>query len=87
MSRRDFAGARWTKSSYSQTDTNCVELAWIKSSFSGTQDNCVELAQLGDAIGVRDSKKGDTSPILEFTPAQFAALITETKAGAFDGLA
>lgn len=69
MSHRDFAGARWIKSSYSNADTDCVELA-----------------QLGDNIGVRDSKKGDVGPILEFTPAGLAALVTEARAGSLDHL-
>ncbi|MWA03328.1 DUF397 domain-containing protein [Actinomadura sp. LD22] len=31
--------------------------AWRKSSYSSSQgDNCVELADLGDTVGVRDSK-------------------------------
>lgn len=67
MSQRDFAGARWIKSSYSNADTDCVELA-----------------QIGDRIGVRDSKKGDASPVLEFAPAGLAALVTNAKAGEFD---
>ncbi|GAA1566501.1 hypothetical protein GCM10009678_56720 [Actinomadura kijaniata] len=32
-------------------------LKWRKSSYSSSQgDNCIELADLGDAVGVRDSK-------------------------------
>jgi len=86
VSQRDFAGARWIKSSRSNAQTQCVELAWVKSSFSNAQTDCVELAQLGERIGVRDSKKGAASPILEFTPAEFSAFITEARAGEFDTL-
>lgn len=86
MPQRDFAGARWIRSSFSNAQTDCVELAWIKSSYSQTQDNCVELAQLGDRIGIRDSKKGDASPVLRFTPAGLVAFITEARAGEFDNL-
>lgn len=64
MSQRDFAGARWTKSSRSTT-----------------QNSCVEVARAGNTIGVRDSKKGDASPILEFAPAELAAFIAAAKAG------
>ena len=35
-------------------------------------------------VGVRDSKKGDASPILEFAPNGLAALVTNTKAGKCD---
>ena len=69
MSQRDFAGARW-----------------IKSSRSNTQDACVELAHAGTTIGVRDSKKGDASPILEFAPAELAVFLAGAKAGGFDHL-
>ena len=69
MSQRDFAGARW-----------------IKSSRSTTQNSCVELARVADTTGVRDSKKGDASPILEFAPAELAAFIAGTKAGEYDHL-
>jgi hypothetical protein len=51
---------------------------WIKSSRSNTQDACVELARVAGTIGIRDSKKGDAGPILEFTPASLAAFITGT---------
>jgi hypothetical protein len=46
----------WRKSSFSASDSNCVEIAfgtWHKSSFSGADANCVEVAF---GAGVRDSK-------------------------------
>lgn len=59
---------------------------WRKSSFSGQAGDCVEFADLGDAIGVRDSKdrKG---PVLRFTRHEIAALLAGCKAGEFDDLA
>jgi hypothetical protein len=69
VSQRDFAGARW-----------------IKSSRSNTQDACVEVARVDTTIGVRDSKKGDASPILEFASAELATFIAGAKAGGFDPL-
>ncbi|HEU5474059.1 MAG TPA: DUF397 domain-containing protein [Actinophytocola sp.] len=33
----------WRKSSFSGSNTNCVEVAWRKSSFSGENTNCVEI--------------------------------------------
>jgi hypothetical protein len=46
----------WHKSSFSGTNTDCVEVGWHKSSFSGTNTNCVEVGSTADRVGVRDSK-------------------------------
>ncbi|MFD9890580.1 DUF397 domain-containing protein [Amycolatopsis sp. NPDC059027] len=50
------ADARWHKSSYSGSQTNCVEVAWFKSSHSGSQGGCVEVAVAPGIVGVRDTK-------------------------------
>lgn len=34
----------WRKSSFSGSNTDCVEVAWHKSSFSSVNTNCVEVA-------------------------------------------
>jgi hypothetical protein len=59
---------------------------WRKSSYS--HDNgCIELADLGDdAIGVRDSKLGDDSPVLRFSRPAVAAWLQGSKATEFDDL-
>lgn len=54
MSTREL---RWRKSSYSEADGNCLEVAH---SASGT-------------ISVRDSKQGDSSPVLNFSPREWFA--------------
>lgn len=47
----------WRKSSYSGTETDCVEVGfrWRKSSYSATEGECVEVA-LSTTVGVRDTK-------------------------------
>lgn len=75
----------WRKSSYSGGG-NCVQVGvWSKSSSSNGSSACVEVqgAQDGDYL-VRDSKLGDASPILRFTPAEFKAWVDGCKAGEFD---
>ena len=58
-----------------------------KSTYSN-DNGCVELADFGDGIvGVRDSKLGDSSPVLRFTRAEVAAWLAGSKAGEFDDLA
>jgi len=60
------------------------EMKWIKSSYS--QDNgCVEFADLGDSIGMRDSKNPD-GPVLSFTRLEIAAMLAGVRAGEFDDL-
>ncbi|GLZ39238.1 DUF397 domain-containing protein [Actinokineospora sp. NBRC 105648] len=68
----------WRKSSFSGTESNCVELAWRKSSFSGTQSACVELAWQDTTLMIRDSK-APAGPTLEFTGSAITALLTTTR--------
>jgi Domain of unknown function (DUF397) len=55
---------------------------WRKSSYSGYNGNCVEVADLGASrIGVRDSKAGAGSPVLQFARADWAAFLVSVKDG------
>lgn len=77
---------QWRKSSFSQGNGNCVQVGvWQKSSFSASNGACVEAqgAQDGDVL-VRDTKLGDASPVLRFTPGEWAAWLAGCKAGEFD---
>jgi hypothetical protein len=53
-----------------------------KSSLSGSKD-CVEVAMRPGTVGLRDSKD-PASPVLAFTPSEWAAFIGGVKAGEFD---
>jgi hypothetical protein len=63
MAQPDFTGARWIKSR--------------RSNEGGT--NCVELATVDNWTGIRDSKLGNTSPVLTFTPTAMKAFFAQTK--------
>lgn len=57
---------------------------WRKSTCSGSGDNCVEVAVADDGVvGVRDSKN-PTGPVLEFSPAEWAAFTGGVQNGEFD---
>jgi hypothetical protein len=59
---------------------------WIKVSRSGSEGQCVELRTREGDVEVRDSKAGEASPILRFTPAEFAAFLDGARNGEFDHL-
>lgn len=59
--------------------------SWRKSSRSATSGECVEVGTSAStvAVGVRDSKLGEDSPILTFKPGAMAAFVTTAKNGGF----
>ncbi|WP_067824827.1 DUF397 domain-containing protein [Actinomadura kijaniata] len=68
MNPTDLSVVHWRKSSHSDHEEGCVEVAathWRKSRHSDHQQGCVEVADLRPAIAVRDSKDPD-GPVLAF---------------------
>jgi hypothetical protein len=70
----------WRKSSYSGSQTNCVEVAWRKSSHSGSQTECVEVAVAPELVDVRDTKDRDGGTLL-IPAAAWQAFVTALPAG------
>jgi hypothetical protein len=62
---------KWVKSSYSNSFSNCVEVARAPDG----------------SVFVRDSKDGGTGPVLRFTRQEWAAFLEGAMAGEFDHLA
>nr|MDT0662115.1 DUF397 domain-containing protein [Micromonospora sp. DSM 115978] len=53
--------------------------AWRKSSRSGPNDsNCVEVAEVGESVGVRDSKD-PAGPVLHFSPYSWTSFTTDLR--------
>lgn len=62
--------------------TALTQAGWHKSSHS-RENGCVEIATMPDMTGVRDSKLGDSSPILAVDKTTFAAFLDAAKYGRF----
>ncbi|MDT0417779.1 DUF397 domain-containing protein [Streptomyces sp. DSM 41982] len=55
---------------------------WIKSSRSGgNSGNCVEVAMGEAVVPVRDSKRADNGPVIEFTRPAFASFLADVRVG------
>lgn len=56
---------------------------WVKSSRSQGENACLEVRSLPGTRDVRDSKSGDSGPVLAFGEAAFGAFIDAVKCGRF----
>ncbi|MGW1682902.1 DUF397 domain-containing protein [Saccharopolyspora sp. NPDC002376] len=77
----DFTG--WRKSSYSGTQSDCIEVGWRKSSYSGPNNNCVEVGLGADEVGVRDTKDRDGG-LLAVDQRQWRAFLAAVRSDRFD---
>ncbi|MGW1681181.1 DUF397 domain-containing protein [Saccharopolyspora sp. NPDC002376] len=58
--------------------------SWRKSSRSIQNQNCVEIGFAPGRAGIRDTKLGASSPVLDIDGAAFAAFVRRVQDGAFD---
>lgn len=52
---------------------------WRRSSYSGSQGNCVEARANGARLEVRDSKLGDSSPVMDLSPVDWRGFLASVK--------
>ncbi|WP_418155963.1 DUF397 domain-containing protein [Actinoalloteichus caeruleus] len=64
-----------------------ADAIWEKATSSQPNQSCVQFTKVGRIIGVRDSKLGADSAILQFTENEIAAMLAGAKDGEFDHLA
>lgn len=57
---------------------------WRKSTYSGNLNECVELAVGVGGSAVRDSKLGESGPVLRLDAASFSSFLAAVKAGRLD---
>jgi hypothetical protein len=60
--------------------------SWIKAARSGGEGSCVEMRRRDGGVEVRDSKAGESGPVLRFAPATFSAWLDGARRGEFDHL-
>lgn len=62
------------------------DTAWRKATASGGNGGCFEFRRHGGQIEVRDSKRGDESPVLQMNRNEMLAMMDGVKKGEFDDL-
>ncbi|MGI5529909.1 DUF397 domain-containing protein [Streptomyces syringium] len=82
--RADLSNASWRKSTYSDGDESCLEVAeqWRKSTHSAGQEDCLEVADNipTGIVAVRDSKRPHR-PALTFHPTAWQGFVTAVRNG------
>ena len=60
--------------------SNEVVSDWRVATYTGGQGNCVEVGQSAAVVAVRDTKDGESGPVLRFDPSVWQAFTERLKA-------
>ncbi|MFD5552947.1 DUF397 domain-containing protein [Streptomyces sp. NPDC127068] len=52
-----------------------MDSRWVKSSYSTDQANCVEVRTQNDGVAFRDSKRGESAPIVAVAARSWSAFV------------
>ncbi len=78
------AGGFWPENRSAREAESAVDQAALewRSARCGTHGSCVEIATMPDGgVAVRDGKAAGTSPVLTFTPDEWAAFTAAIRSG------
>jgi len=71
MTQRAYNTSKWARARFRKSSR----------SDGGSSGNCVEVGYVDGDVGIRDTKLGEKSPVLDVSGAAFEGLLTSIKSG------
>jgi hypothetical protein len=71
MTQRAYNASKWARARFRKSSR----------SDGGSSGNCVEVGYVDGDVGIRDTKLGEASPVLDVPSAAFESLLASIKSG------